>query len=130
MTKSTDIPWKRVAAEATAIVGSILLAFWIDAWWEENQDRREEHVMLVAILDEFRDKKDVLQYATRINRSILESTRTLQRLASMPDQKPDPDLVDRLLADLSWVEDESDWTSATLDGFIASGGISLVADQT
>ena len=36
MAKSEDIPWKRLTAEAIAIVASILLAFWIDAWWEQR----------------------------------------------------------------------------------------------
>jgi len=31
-----DIPWRRVIAEGTIIVASILLAFWIDAKWQEN----------------------------------------------------------------------------------------------
>jgi hypothetical protein len=37
MTDSHNIRWKRLAIEAPAIVISILLAFAIDAWWEERQ---------------------------------------------------------------------------------------------
>ena len=32
-----QIPWPRIAAESAAIIASILLAFWIDAWWEGRQ---------------------------------------------------------------------------------------------
>jgi hypothetical protein len=35
MTKAERIPWKRLSVEAMAIVASILLAFAIDAWWED-----------------------------------------------------------------------------------------------
>ena len=35
-------PLLRYAAEAAAIVASILLAFTIDAWWEERQERELE----------------------------------------------------------------------------------------
>ena len=35
MTKAERIPWKRLSVEAIAIVTSILLAFAIDAWWED-----------------------------------------------------------------------------------------------
>jgi hypothetical protein len=34
-----NIPWKRLSAEGLAIVVSILLAFWIDAWWDTRKDR-------------------------------------------------------------------------------------------
>lgn len=40
---STDIiPWKRISVEATAIVASILLAFAIDAWWEDLAQSDDE----------------------------------------------------------------------------------------
>lgn len=43
MTDTQKLPWKRLLAEATAIVLSILLAFAIDAWWEDRMDL-PEHV--------------------------------------------------------------------------------------
>ena len=45
MVRSSDIPWKRIFAEAAAIVASILLAFSIDAHWSDIQ--RDEHLRLV-----------------------------------------------------------------------------------
>jgi hypothetical protein len=39
---SRQIPWLRVFVEGVVIVGSILLAFGIDAWWEERQEGVEE----------------------------------------------------------------------------------------
>ncbi len=37
-----QIPWLRVFVEGVVIVGSILLAFGIQAWWDERQERGEE----------------------------------------------------------------------------------------
>ncbi len=34
-----QIPWLRVFVEGVVIVGSILLAFGIDAWWDGVQER-------------------------------------------------------------------------------------------
>ena len=46
MTVSAPIPWKRLIAEATAIVASILLAFSIDAWWDSRiEDQAESWLM-------------------------------------------------------------------------------------
>jgi hypothetical protein len=33
----SSIPWLRVLLEGVVIVGSILLAFGIDAWWEAGE---------------------------------------------------------------------------------------------
>ena len=37
VTNASEIPWKRITVEAVAIVGSILLAFAIDTWWDDRQ---------------------------------------------------------------------------------------------
>lgn len=52
ITKNQKIPWLRIGAESVAIVGSILLAFSIDAWWDQRQERRLESEYLLAIVDE------------------------------------------------------------------------------
>lgn len=46
---SEHIRWTRVALEAFVIVGSILLAFAIDAWWAERQEREAERDYLGRI---------------------------------------------------------------------------------
>ena len=35
-----QIPWARILLEGVVIVGSILLAFGIDAWWEDHSERQ------------------------------------------------------------------------------------------
>ncbi len=49
MKESQEIPWKRIFVEATAIVASILLAFAIDAWWQNRTDRIVEAQYLQAM---------------------------------------------------------------------------------
>ena len=53
MTANEKIPWKRLSVEAAAIVGSILLAFAIDAWWAEKLERVAEREELSRLYDEF-----------------------------------------------------------------------------
>ena len=66
MTESSDIDaqhvpparWRelpRWLIESAVIVVSILLAFGIDAWWDERQDRREEAEILAGLEREFTD---------------------------------------------------------------------------
>jgi hypothetical protein len=51
MADSKDIPWKRISIEAAAIVASILLAFAIDAWWEESQNQKDIRLSLARLSD-------------------------------------------------------------------------------
>jgi hypothetical protein len=43
-----QIPWTRVVVEGVVIVGSILMAFGIEAWW----DARQEDVQRIALLED------------------------------------------------------------------------------
>ncbi len=45
--------WRRVVVEGVVIVGSILLAFGIDAWWDHWNDRSAELEYLQALKSEF-----------------------------------------------------------------------------
>ena len=57
MTETQNIPWKRTAVEAAAIVASILLAFAIDAGWQEYVEDQREREVLNALLDDFETTK-------------------------------------------------------------------------
>ena len=75
MSVNQKIPWKRISIEAVAVVGSILLAFAIDAWWQERQEREEETEQLSRLhaefmvnikrLDEYKDRHQIRQHATK-----------------------------------------------------------------
>jgi hypothetical protein len=49
MAESQIIPWKRLSVEAAAIVASILLAFAIDAWWDDYQQRKHLQTVLIDL---------------------------------------------------------------------------------
>ena len=53
MTNRLNISWPRILAEGTAIVVSILLAFSIQAWWEERLERNDEREQLTRLRVEF-----------------------------------------------------------------------------
>lgn len=75
MASRREIPWARILVEGTAIVASILLAFSIDAWWDERNERADEREVLVALKAEFeanrleaRDVIDHHEHHTRLFR--------------------------------------------------------------
>jgi hypothetical protein len=69
MTEPKTIPWKRLAVETAAIVVSILMAFWIDAWWDGRKDQLEEQEILVGLEVEFVDLRDRLDQWAQFNRT-------------------------------------------------------------
>lgn len=77
MVNSSEISWKRIGAEAIAIVGSILLAFSIDAWWDSVQDRAEEQEILVLLRAEFEANQEVLTRTAGIHRLNLGAMREI-----------------------------------------------------
>lgn len=55
---SRQIGWGRVLVEGVVIVGSILLAFGIDAGWAERSERRTEREELQRVFDELTLERD------------------------------------------------------------------------
>ena len=49
-----QVPWLRILAEGSAIVVSILLAFGIQAWWEDRQERAVETALLTGLIEDLR----------------------------------------------------------------------------
>jgi len=84
-----QIPWNRITVEATAIVASILLAFSIDAWWEERLERVDELQELERLQVEFEsnikriDQFSVIKRAHEATREILSQVSTAQKSGSL-----------------------------------------------
>lgn len=59
------ILWRRLLAEGVVIVGSILLAFGIDAWWDSRADALQSRALVVALADDFQTAASLAE-STRI----------------------------------------------------------------
>lgn len=59
---------RRGIAEAALIVLSVLLAFWIDAWWEERQARVSEVAAVEAVRAELAQNRSQLELRIDQNR--------------------------------------------------------------
>ena len=60
MTNTQKIQWKRIGIEATAIVASILVAFSIDAWWDDTQEKRRVRTTLEGLQTGFSSNLDLI----------------------------------------------------------------------
>ena len=79
---------RRGIVEALFILVSILLAFWIDAWWDERQDAGMERAMLGAVAEELARNEEAIAaniarldaYLDRIDRLLRASDAALLAL--------------------------------------------------
>jgi len=77
MKDDNAIAWRRVTVEGTVIVISILLAFAIDAWWEERNAREAEFEQLVRVAQELEANTKTLQRKLDVIVTSIEGTEQL-----------------------------------------------------
>jgi len=122
------IPWSRIAVEGIAIVASILLAFAIDAWWDDRQRAETEQVVLRTLLTDLQGKQVLLTEMNVFSEAIVESVETLLSAASSKEQLLSESSIDRLIGDTWWVSNAAVWDSAPLSQLIAGGNLSDISN--
>jgi hypothetical protein len=123
-----NIGWPRIVAEGAAIVASILLAFAIDAWWQDRQVRQEEQEILRGLQEEFDSIHNVLSQDRALHLERLES---LENLLVAIDQENLEEF--RRVLDATLLEMMSPGTSelgnGTLDALLSSGRMEIMTSR-
>jgi hypothetical protein len=128
MTRNEKIPWKRLSVEAAAIVASILLAFAIDAWWDDRQDRESEQLALQTLREDFAASRQELGERIRA----LENARI--RFAEFQSSSPEDieqlqqSTVDQMITGLM-TGATFDPFLGTIDAMVADGRLALIRNQ-
>jgi hypothetical protein len=129
MKKSQIKSWPRILAEGSAIVASILLAFAIDAWWQERQDRDEEQEILRGLDAEFSSIQGILASDMDEHLQRLQSLeKLLMALESGSTEKVIATVDDAILEMLS--PSTSDLGSGALDALLNSGRVEMLRNET
>ncbi len=130
MQDSQNIPWKRIATEAAAIVGSILLAFAIDAWWQERLERKEEAEQLSRLHAEFLVNVDRLEGYRAPLAGGQQATQEVFEIiqAAQANGQASVDFSSLLLREMIYAPTfEAD--TPVLDGLIRSGGQEIIENR-
>jgi len=127
MTKFQEIPWPRIFAEGAAIILSILLAFWIQAWWEGRQQQGDERIFLQSLLDDLSDKKQQLNRDKRYIAVIFESATTLLQTATDADKYLAAGAIDKLIGNIVWYHNGDNWDSAPMSALAVGGDFVYVS---
>jgi len=114
--------------EVGVIVGTILLAFLIEAWWSDRSEREVEGVVLQSILDELRAKQALLAEGITYNQAILTATTNLLQLAASGNNQVTGTSLDEMIVDIWWYNTESEFESAPLTALFQGGGSTVISN--
>ncbi len=120
-----QIPWLRVFVEGVVIVGSILLAFGIDAWWEGVQERGEEQEILTGLRAHFEDVQARLDLWVGIG---LVGEDLAARALRNSQERLSNGALDSLMSSF-WAVNVIDRGGGPLDALLASGRLELIEDR-
>jgi hypothetical protein len=129
MPRFQKIPWPRIFAEGTAIIVSILLAFWIQAWWEGLQRQGDERIFLQSLLDDLNHKKDWFESKKQYSQTIFDSATELLQAATDADKELAAGTIDEQIGNIVWYHQGADWDSAPMSA-LAMGGDSVNISNT
>ena len=121
-------PIARMTVEALLIVVSILLAFAIDTWWDERQDRAEESEILDLLQAEYRAN---VEHTQRIIDAHLGYTADVEDLLDSSDaeiQASPPEALSRYVLALCnpWTFDP---VLGTTDALISAGKLDILSER-
>ena len=106
---------------------SILLAFSIDAWWEERQKTNDERTLFIALKAEFdinlaKIEKE-LSYRHAVDESIMQILE-----AGAGETNINPDELDKLIGDLVWWG-SAEFQTGALVSTLQGGFLSLIENE-
>ncbi len=127
MANTNNIQWKRISAEGAAIVVSILLAFSIEAWWDNYQDRSEEQGILLGLKSEFEQNLAFIETELSYRNAVIESILKIFD-ASVAQTSIEPEVLDELIGDVTWWQNIK-YSRGAIDGLLQSGGLSLIENE-
>ena len=115
--------------EMVVVVGSILIAFGLDAWWQSQGELEKERAVLVALAEEMTDVRAAIDTEKGFHEAVAASIVQLKQLTSSRSMDVEPDTLDKLLADLCWWSGESNYPTGTVTSVISSGDLSLIQNE-
>lgn len=128
MKNMREIPWARLLSEGAIIVASILLAFSIDAWWDDRQDREDEQAMLELLHAELGFIRSSLLDIQDYQAAILVSAYRLAELSENPAIEVSDEEIARLVQDQTWLASPSNFSAPVLSAMLSRRDVSLIGD--
>ena len=129
MADAQKIQWRRIGVESAAIVASILLAFAIDAWWDERQERLAETEIILGLEQEFLDGKVLLEQKMNEYEKMLLGVQEL--LVAWNDKVWSSEEMSIDIAFQTLIAPTTiDFGSGVLDAVVNAGRLEIISNRT
>jgi len=126
---SPEKTFTRFVSEGAVIIISILLAFGIDAWWENLGDEREERQILSALHDELQSNHESLKKWTAWHTDIQDAILVLLAQASLSEASLTSDSIDILIGRASWFNNSATFEMSANDAIVLGGLLPLIQNN-
>jgi len=120
------MPYGRIVAEGVAIVLSILLAFAIDAAWDDHKERLQERATLSSLAADFADAKVLIDTAIVAHERYRDSARRLLEIRDKKVTVDDSMAIDSMLNDVFLNAKTTEIPNGSLSALFASGKLGLI----
>jgi hypothetical protein len=124
------MPWMRVLVEATVIVGSILLAFAIDAAWEDREQNRRRAALYTALANDMTLARAEVERVGAYHRTGHSAAAALLNFGQVdPNNEEERLVIDSLVA-ATWGSTASyDAPLGAVESVLSSGELDVVSDS-
>jgi len=127
--KNTILLWRHTVMESVAIVLSILLAFAIDAGWDEFKESKQEKAFLVSLLSDFKEISSRIEESTAVHMKFIESGQQLLSFHGGGTPNIEPEMLERMLGALFYDFSSLYLPSDSRDALFASGDIEIIGNE-
>jgi hypothetical protein len=127
--KDTTLPWRRTVMESAAIILSILLAFAIDAGWDEYKKSTQEKAFLVSLLSDFKEINSRIDESTAVHLKFINSGRQLLSFYGTDTPIIETEVLEKMLCDIFFDFSSLYLPSGSRDALFASGDIQIISNE-
>jgi hypothetical protein len=128
MKSNEKVEWKRLSTEVAAIAGSILLAFAIDAWWDQRNESRYELETLIGLESEYEGHRVSISRQISGHRIILGAVGSLMKACQSGTYTASDMSLDDAIYYLG-IPVTTDLGSGVRDSLISAGRIEVLSNR-
>lgn len=127
--KEKRLPWRRLTVESATIILSILLAFAIDASWDEYKERNREEAFLVSLLSDFAEARRRIDDSISRHNEFIAAANELLQFHETEADSTDPDALAANLGKVFFDWETLYLPSGSRDALFASDDIEIVSNE-
>lgn len=125
-TRIKIVPWRRMILEAAVIILSILLAFAIDAGWDNFKERNQEKAFLQSLLNDFKETRSRIDASTDQHMRFIQLGQQLLDFHGDDAVDIEPEALESMLGAVFFDFASLYLPSGSRDALFASGDIQII----